>query len=442
MSDDQTQLLREIRKACTLKSLTGNDLDLFCVETDIARDPEWSVRDTLRQLLEDSEDSKILFCGHGGSGKSTELNKLVSELDSDAYLVVGFSILPEMQLTDVNSEDIILVLMERLAAAAENAGLKVDLQALKGIYDYFASYTKTEREEDAPTAKLGAGAKASTPGLFESLLKLLVDFKAEVRYDASNETTRVAQIRKRPGVLMNHANLLINAVQQGLPPGKRLLFIVENLDKLEIAIARHVFIEKPSILTGLNASNIYTIPIFIFHSPEAGVLTEQFQQCISLPMIKTLNPDGTRAEGFEIARQIVLKRLGDQALTDDAMNLLIEKTGGVLRHVFEVISNATFLKNASVPLREEQIQGSLLRKRKDLWTTITLPYEPIPGLECQEQLYARLRDCSRDQRSGRPCRPSGLPIDQVLLKSCALIEYNGEGWLGVHPLVQEILDEI
>ena len=47
-------------------------------------------------------------------------------------------------------------------------------------------------------------------------------------------------------------------------------------------------------------------------------------------MIKVLNPD-SRADGFEIVRQIVHRRVAPSAIKD-ALNLLIEKTGGVLRH--------------------------------------------------------------------------------------------------------------
>jgi hypothetical protein len=411
------------------------------VDTDAARDPLRSVRENLRQLLEDREDAKILFYGHGGSGKSTELNKLVREMDGDHYLVAKFSAREEMSLTDVNSEDIILVLMERLIAAAGEVGLDIDREALQGVHDYFATFTEIRREEDARKATLDAGAKASTPSLLSSLLNLFVDFKAEVRYEARNETSRVAAIRKRPGNLIEYANLLVNAVRHSLPPGWHLLFIVEDLDKLDIATARQVFIENPNILTGLDASIVYTIPIFTFHSPDAGILHTKFHHHVSLPMIKTLGPDGSRAEGFEIVRRIVLERLGDDALTLEALDLLIEKTGGVLQHAFEVIVGATLLRNATVPLAAEHIGHSLQRKKSEFLTEITLPYEPVPGLERREQLYERLRECLRGQCASNPCRPTGQAIDQVLLKSCALVEYNGTRWLGVHPLVRDILTE-
>jgi hypothetical protein len=432
--------LREIRKACDLGPLRGENLNRFWINTDSARDPLRRVRDNLRQLLEDRDDTKILFYGHGGSGKSTELNKLVQEL-GDEYLVVSFSAREEMNLIDVNSEDIILVLIERLVATAERNHLSIDAKALQGVNDYFATFTETRHEEDAKTAKLGAGIKAASPSLLD-LFKLFAEFKAEVRYEAKNEKSRVAAIRKRPGNLIDHANLLINAVRANLPDNQKLLFIVEDLDKLDIATARQVFIEKHNILTSLNASIIYTIPIFTFHSPDAPILQAQFRFNLSLPMIKVIEPKGKiKAQGFDIVRQIIISRLGKNALTPEAMNLLIEKTGGVLQHAFKVIMDATLLHNATVPLGAEQIRHSLDRKKSQFLTEITLPFEPVQGLERREQLYERLRDCLQDQQAGTPCKLSGEPLDQVLLKSCALVEYNGQGWLGVHPLVQEILHE-
>ena len=440
---DSKQRLREIRKSCDLGPLKSVEaLDKYWIDTDNARDALHSVRESLRELLQDREDVKILFCGHGGTGKSTELNKLVQELDG-AYLVVGFSILQEMNPVDVNGEDLILVLMERLVAVAvaKEKDLSVDSVALQGVYDYFATYTETRHETDARAGSLAAGAKASTPSLLAGLLSLFVDFKAEVRYEARNETNRISKIRKRPGDLINYANLLVNAVRQSLPINQRLLFIVEDLDKLDIAVAREVFIEKPTILTSLNVSIIYTIPIFTFHSPDASLLQRQFHHTFTLPMIKTIGADGKKAEGFDVVGDILVRRLGSDALTPDGLNLLIEKTGGVLQHAFEVIVTASLFRRAAVPLEKELIKQSLQRKKAEMRTEISLPYDPVPGLERPEQLYDRLNQCLTQQQIGKPCQPSGLVIDQVLLKSCALVEYNGERWLGVHPLVQEILAE-
>lgn len=85
----------------------------------------------------------------------------------------------------------------------------------------------------------------------------------------------------------------------------------------------------------------------------------------------------------------------------------MEKTGGILRHAFEVLVNATLMRNAAIPLGEDSIRFSLKRKKANLRTEITLPYVPVPGLESQAQLYDRLRECLEKQRAGNPVKTGG-----------------------------------
>jgi hypothetical protein len=75
---------------------------------------------------------------------------------------------------------------------------------------------------------------------------------------------------------------LIESVQDALQPsGKRLLIIVEDLDKLSIAGARRVFIENSNLLTVLRSNIIYTIPIFTFYSPDASWCKSVSVNCLS-----------------------------------------------------------------------------------------------------------------------------------------------------------------
>ncbi len=64
------------------------------------------------------------------------------------------------------------------------------------------------------------------------------------------------------------------------------------------------------------------------------------------------------------------------------------------------------------------------------------------GPETVEELYGRLEEYGKKQLEGKKNPPKADPINQLLLKSCALVEYNGQGWLGVHPLVIDNLREL
>jgi hypothetical protein len=76
-------------------------------------------------------------------------------------------------------------------------------------------------------------------------------------------------------------------------------------------------------------------------------------------------------------------------------------------------------------------------------TQIALPRDQkVEGVDKVEQLYDKLVFCTERLREGKPCPPTGEPVVQVLLQSCALVEYNGTRWLGVHPLVIEFLKDL
>ena len=204
-----------------------------------------------------------------------------------------------------------------------------------------------------------------------------------------------------------------------------------------------MFIRNAQLLAGIKANIIYTIPLFTFYCPSASVLRAQFDHAFSLPMVKVIQPEGGRAPGFETVRKLVLKRLEERLIAKDALDLLIEKTGGVLRHVFEVLNTVSLMTSLrEPPILKEHVEYALKRLRGEMATQIALPPEKIEGVESVKQLYDWLFEAAKSQRAGRPKPRSSEPVVQVLLQSCALVEYNGSGWLGVHPLAQEYLVEL
>ena len=88
--------------------LEGSQLQSFFVETDEARDPNQCTRERIKMALK-TDPARILFYGHPGSGKSTELNKFLSEHEED-YLPVKFSVTTAMTPSNVLAEDLILVI--------------------------------------------------------------------------------------------------------------------------------------------------------------------------------------------------------------------------------------------------------------------------------------------------------------------------------------------
>jgi predicted GTPase len=107
----KARTIAELRNVCRAQPLEDEMLREFFVETQKARDPHRSIRDQIRTILSETVDARILFYGHRGCGKSTELNRLTVELQKE-YAVLKFSVETQMNMTQVYVEDLLLVLCE------------------------------------------------------------------------------------------------------------------------------------------------------------------------------------------------------------------------------------------------------------------------------------------------------------------------------------------
>ena len=432
--------LSEIRRRCSPKPLEEELLDKYFCETDKSRDPRQNTRQRLWNTLNEGEDLRLLFCGHMGCGKSTELNKFLSEHKND-FFAVKFSAQTEMSMIDIYAEDLLLVMAERTLKAALGAGLKVEKELLAPVEKYFST------EEIRKTSTFEAGAQAAVgadTGILERLVGLFARISAEAKFNTRAERTAIASLRRRPSDLLAQANILFGAVRKAIESQqKRLLIIVEDLDKLGIAQARDLFVNNHQLLTGVGCNVVYTIPIFLLYSPDKGAFAPQFDGVVNLRMIQTMTPPGTRTEGFGAVKKIVQARLGEGMVSDEALDLLVENTAGVLRHVFEVLSTAANTVNASIPLNKQDIQYGLDQLTHSLQAQINLPGVPLEyGPQSRDELLERLAKYAGLQAEGKKPPPDPDPTAQLLLKSCALVEYNGEGWFGVHPLAKRYLDRL
>lgn len=84
-------------------------------------------------LLNNGTDTKILFSGHRGSGKSSTLSKLAGDpAIQKAFFVVKFSIKDELNVADLTHTDLLLAIGHRLYDAGESgldSKLKTDLDS-------------------------------------------------------------------------------------------------------------------------------------------------------------------------------------------------------------------------------------------------------------------------------------------------------------------------
>jgi hypothetical protein len=236
---------------------------------------------------------------------------------------------------------------------------------------------------------------------------------------------------------------LIAAVHGALEKiGRKLLIIVEDLDKIGLTDAHDIFVRN-ALLAKPAANLIYTIPLFTLYSSEADIIRAQFDEMLPFPMLKVIDLQGAKAPGYDIVGLIVRKRVDPSVLDDSALDLLIRGTGGVLRNVFEalqVVGGFRNLKDGKI--RREDIRAALDRMSTEIGVQIGHPLDEKGQRKDPQDLYDKLAEIARDQAAKKLVPPRNDPLHEILLKSGALIQYNGQQWLGVHPLARKYLTDL
>jgi len=166
-----------------------------------------------------------------------------------------------------------------------------------------------------------------------------------------------------------------------------------------------------------------------------------------MPMIKVEDQGGQRYEpGWDVIRDILAHRVNlDACIDDDAIELAVAKTAGVLRHLFQTLRTAARAAGQDFKRghRDQEritlsdVRYGLDRMKNDIISRIGvmgLP-EEFKGIDTSH-LYERLEEFES------PRRVKADRINLLLMQAHALLEYNGKQWHRVHPLVLEYLEEL
>lgn len=438
--------LAKVQAACDPRPLTAEELQEFFVETAPARDPQSNRRFELKAELSDETDhTKVLLAGHGGTGKSTELNKFCQD-HSDLFFAVPFSISREATLASFTIEDLLVLVVERVLSAVKDAGLGARLsdKTLTNVHSWFSETFEQRQTMRESSGEVGAKAGGEESWLAK-LIGLTAWLKADIRAGArvlrqtiTKENRRLAELTHRCGEVLNEVTLVLAKKK----PARQLLLIVEDLDKTSIADAERLFFDEPGPLADLPCKAVYTIPIFLTCSPRIQALDPRFR-VHTLPMIKVTGRDGARDErGFQAMREMLSRRVDPALIAPDALEEAIAKTGGVPRDLFSVVATAASVaqqarargERESERMSLDDVRYGLNRRKSFLLRGISVAGLPKEyGHITVDQLYERLREL------GDAPVPNAKsdPVNLALMQAHALLEYNGERWYRVHPLVFE-----
>lgn len=363
-----------------------------------------------------TEPEKILFSGHRGSGKTTELIRLTQEL-SETHIPIRFSVQKILDPFDLKYLDVLLSIgfqLFDLAAKTDlelSAGLQDDL--IRNVLHFAEDITKEVFKQDK-TGKSGAVSLQYLIG------KVTGKISTE---DTTRETVRI-EIQPRLSELIQTIEDVVVAIEQA--KGKKILVIVEDLDKADLATVKEMFFEHSASLIRPRVTVIYTFPIALRFDNAFMQIKNNFSEDYPLSNIKTETRDGEEFQpGIDTMVEIIRRRMDPALLTDEAAVRMAKLSSGVPREFIRIARQATLAavlaKKDTVDV--EAVDQAITDQRKD---------------------FDRL--LSRSQREHLRKIHETKTVDnteesRVLLHNLSVLEYsNDDIWYDVHPVVRQLLD--
>lgn len=286
---------------------------------------------------------KIMFAGHVGCGKSTELYRLNNEINhKDGYFTIFLDFQEQTDINYFEAEDFYVMLisafMQRLAEEKdiEWNTHTWDLNSL--AFDWIDE--KEIKKELENSFGFEATAEASAGFSFWQWLSVKSGFKALF----SSKSKTVEAIRRRiktnPNELISRFNTVIRRVRQQIIRegiAKDIIFVVDGSEKLKLnkyEVYEQLFIRNAQLIQGIDTNMIFGAPIdTIYDIHHIGGLS--FYKPFILPMIRL---DRTSISTF---RQIVTKRISEEDIVDAAViNYCAEKSGGNPRQFIRILNTA------------------------------------------------------------------------------------------------------
>lgn len=362
----------------------------------------------------------VLFFGHVGCGKSTELTQMCAELHRrDRYWVVRIDLLDLIDPNDARYSDVWLAVAQQLVAQLQADGLQVPSPVLSRLENWFSEQVLSHEQ----VKELGGELKAEVEigGGMPLIGKLLARFTSAIKTGSTYRDALRTVVRNTYGEFVGALNALLEAAAQAVREEHRaeqVLLVIDGTDRFRREDWQRFFVDEVNQLTLVRCVAVYTAPMALKAS---GARLDLFDNLV-LPMIKLREFSGDmqrRPSAYEAMRAVLLKRchasLFDRVETLDA---LIDHSGGHLRDALRLLSYACVEADGPL-LGDAAVQSAAKRLAGDFRDWL------------QHAHYQLLVDAARDPEN------TGTSAEITLLvERGALLEYNTGSWRLPHPVIR------
>jgi hypothetical protein len=366
-------------------------------------------------------EKHILFFGHIGIGKTTELRRYAGQLNaSRRFYVVEVDVLAKLDRNNLQYTEVLMAMAETLLERLHGDGVALAAEALKPLQHWFGNVVETQTTTKELSAELKTVAEGG--GGIPGLIKLLATFTAAFKTGSSQKSEWQRKIRNDFTTLAQAFNTLIRRAEARLArearAERRLLFLIDGTDKMRGEDTQQFFVQDAEQLLAIETLVIYTAPL---HLKYDGRLGGKLDADIVLPMIKLYERDGGRFEaGWRTMRRLLLLRADRCLFASDAeVDRLVEFSGGHPRELLRLLK-------LCCELAEDRIDASVVQTAIQKLAADYRYFLKPADYVLLKTIDSNPADAGNDEQA------------QELLHRLALLQYNDGTWRRSHPVVRTL----
>lgn len=421
--------LKTAFRVCNVEPLEGEDLDHYYVDLSAVRKTEAIENVSTALDFQDAEQlTKILFTGHRGCGKSTELKRIQKRWEKE-YCIIYLEVNEETDINDVNYKDLYLIVMKWIEFELRQLNLKLDKSLIKNVEDWFKDVTQETEQTVEGSVSIEGEATLGPEAPF--LAKLLVKLLAQIKGSHRQKETIRKTLEKDISRLTNDINLLLDdaveKVRTKFPKG--FLIVFDNLDRVPPEVANHLFFDYAAQLQLLHCTIIYTVPLSALYS--AKNINSNFGDPHIVPMVNiyefnrddcnlNYNQDNLNAMASLIERRVEVDEIFESR---EHLLELAKASGGHVRQLMQIMRTAcqTASTRRHAKITAEDVTYAVKQQQFNFERTIPESHYSVLAQVCLT------KNITNDD------------VGQLMLFNTSVLEYNGKNrWNYPNPLVKQI----
>lgn len=387
----------------------------------------------LEQVIEDCSDinNKVIFSGHRGCGKSTLLGELERKLE-DHYFIVFFSIAELIEMSDVNHINILFAIALQMMDKAEQSQVNIKQSTKDTLNEWFAKRTRTEIE-----TPLHAEASAG--------FNLFNIIKGKLQSDATIRNEIKQEFERKTSDLIAQLNEIAAIIEDATQ--KDVLILIDDLDKLDLAVVRNIYYDHVKALFQPNFRIVFTIPIAALREIDLRrtLETETNNQLKFLEVAKLYpkpdinnrtDPGEPYQENLDVLSDILTKRVDPSLIEPQTVQQIVLKSGGVLRELIRIANQCCSEcllqvrrspERTDIKINSEILELALNDIRNDFATPLSKPHYDI-----LTTIYHNLNPNNETDADRQKF------LD--LLHGLYVLKYrNADLWYDLHPIIFDLL---